>query len=382
MSTYDCDDFRVIFDRTSDNVYSVTALAADGRRVSSVFHVPVSVEQLTDVITSLGRSPMGRDATPQAPRAAEVLAHAERFGAELGTALFDGPLGVFYEEARRAAATRHRGVRLTLALGSVPELLTVPWELLYRQPSFLASQRRSPVVRFLQIGELPPPQHIEGAVRVLGVVASPTGMLALDVKGERSRVEEALGGMESRGLVELEWCDPATPRSLRQRLRDGTYHVLHYVGHSDFTEKGEGSLFLEDDRGGPAPVTESVLTTLLGDQTSLRLAVLNSCKGARTTVNDPFGGIATSLVALGVPAVIAMQFTISDDAAIVFAEELFTSLIARQYPVDAAVSEARKAIFTEVNEIEWATPVLFLRTNDGRPLGRSRMIIVVGSRSS
>ena len=61
-----------------------------------------------------------------------------------------------------------------------------------------------------------------------------------------------------------------------------------------------------------------------------------------------------------------MQFTISDRAAIVFAEELFTSLIGRQYPIDAAVSEARKAVFTEVNEIEWATPVLFLRTVDGQ----------------
>ena len=62
------------------------------------------------------------------------------------------------------------------------------------------------------------------------------------------------------------------------------------------------------------------------------------------------------------PAVVAMQFEISDEAAIVFAEELYTTLIGRQYPIDAAVSEARKAVFTEVNEIEWATPVLFLRT--------------------
>ena len=60
-----------------------------------------------------------------------------------------------------------------------------------------------------------------------------------------------------------------------------------------------------------------------------------------------------------------MQFSISDEAAIVFADELFTSLIGRQYAIDAAVSEARKAVFAEVNEIEWATPVLFLRTFDG-----------------
>ena len=44
---------------------------------------------------------------------------------------------------------------------------------------------------------------------------------------------------------------------------------------------------------------------------------------------------------------------------------MFTSLVGRQYPIDAAVSEARKAVFTEVNEVEWATPVLFLRSDDG-----------------
>ncbi len=74
-----------------------------------------------------------------------------------------------------------------------------------------------------------------------------------------------------------------------------------------------------------------------GDQTVLRLVVLNSCEGARTTLTDPYAGVATTLVRLGVPAVVAMQFEISDEAAIVFAEELYTNLIGRQDPIDAAV---------------------------------------------
>ena len=92
--------------------------------------------------------------------------------------------------------------------------------------------------------------------------------------------------------------------------------------------------------------------------------VLNSCQGARTTMADPFAGVATTLIQSGVPAVVAMQFEISDDAAIVFAEELYTNLIGRQDPIDAAVAEARKAIFVEIDEVEWATPVLFLRDPD------------------
>ena len=99
-----------------------------------------------------------------------------------------------------------------------------------------------------------------------------------------------------------------------------------------------------------------MLANLVGDQVQLQLVVLNSCQGARTTMADPFAGVATTLIQSGVPAVVAMQFEISDDAAIVFAEELYTNLIGRQDPIDAAVAEARKAIFVEIDEVEWATP--------------------------
>ena len=66
---------------------------------------------------------------------------------------------------------------------------------------------------------------------------------------------------------------------MREQLRDGSYHILHFIGHSDFTDAGEGLLFLEDDSGAAAQVTEAVLTNLLGDQVSLRLVILNSCEG-------------------------------------------------------------------------------------------------------
>ena len=147
-------------------------------------------------------------------------------------------------------------------------------------------------------------------------------------------------------------------------MRDGTYHILHYVGHGDFTASGEGVLFLEGADGGHAELDATELANLVGDQTSLRLVVLNSCEGARTTLTDPFAGVATTLLQLGVPAVVAMQFEISDEAAILFAEELYTNLIGRQAPIDAAVSEARKAIYIEQGTVEWATPVLFMGETD------------------
>jgi len=133
----------------------------------------------------------------------------------LSAALLTGALGAGYDAARLAATAQGRGLRLALSLGDSPALLSVPWELLYRRPTFLASQRRTPVVRYLETGRPLAPQRIEGAVRVLGVVASPRGLPVLDVADERRRVEEALEPMIERALVELDWCDPATPRRLR-----------------------------------------------------------------------------------------------------------------------------------------------------------------------
>jgi len=368
MPTYECDDFRLTFTRIGSGEmfapeYGVEVEYCGRRGATSTFRVPMSSTRLEELVVNLGRSGL-REVAPQ--DAVNIGADAETLGRELGDALFDQVIGASYLDAQRTAAADDKGVRLTLSLGDTPELLSVPWELLYRRPRFLASQRHTPVVRHLEVGDVLPPIPIDGPVRVLGVVASPDGLGPLDVGEERARVEQALAGVIDRGLVELQWCDPATRRSLRVCLGDGVFHILHFVGHSDFDANGDGSFYLLDKDGGPDPVNESVLTVLLGDQTSLRLVVLNSCKGARTTLTDPFSGIATGLVALGLPAVVAMQFSISDAAAIVFAEELFKSLIGRQYPIDAAVSEARKAVFTEVSEIEWATPVLFLRSFDGR----------------
>ena len=100
------------------------------------------------------------------------------------------------------------------------------------------------------------------------------------------------------------------------------------------------------------------------DHDSLRLAVLNACEGGRQSAEDPFSGVAQSLCQQRMPAVIAMQFEISDDAAKTFAEEFYAA-IADCSPVDAAVAESRKALFCGRFGQEWATAVLYMRSPDG-----------------
>jgi hypothetical protein len=352
----------VTFTPGDEGAFDVRAVDAGGVVTTGAFRVPLSKDELQRAVLGVARdnsrkATVGRDVGSEtAP-----IINAEQLGAALAGALLAGEVGVAYDTAQRTAEAAGRGLRLSLSLAGAPALLSVPWEFLYRRPRFLASQRHTPLVRLLDTGSSTPTPSIQSEVRILGVIASPASLSPLDVVAERRRVERALTKVRELGRVQLDWLDPTTPRRLREALRDGSYHVLHYVGHSDFTDNGDGLLYLEDGTGGAVPVDSTALANLLSDQTMLRLVVLNSCEGARTTLTDPYAGVATTLVQLGVPAVVAMQFEISDTAAIVFAEELYTNLIGRQDPIDAAVAEARKAIYIEVDKIEWATPVLFVR---------------------
>src|SRR5690606_41044825 len=106
---------------------------------------------------------------------------------------------------------------------------------------------------------------------------------------------------------------------------------------------GQGVLALEDPLGdgSSVPVRAEDLARELSEENTIRLVVLNSCQSAVAQEQDPFAGLASSLVARGLPAVVPMQWLIADEAARVFAEELYRA-VADGLPVDAAGSEARR----------------------------------------
>ena len=80
--------------------------------------------------------------------------------------------------------------------------------------------------------------------------------------------------------------------------------------------------------------------------------------------------MAAALAYSGVPAVLAMQHLVSSTAAQCFVEAFYQGLV-RGAPVDRAVAEARVAV-KQSNQprdtLEWATPVLMLRSPDARLL--------------
>ena len=95
----------------------------------------------------------------------------------------------------------------------------------------------------------------------------------------------------------------------------GRVRVLHIAGHADSLE-----LMLEGPGGGPGRAGREGLARLLGAQVGLRLVFLNGCA---TQAH------AEALVAAGVPAVIATDRAISDQAAARFAGRFYERLAQR-----------------------------------------------------
>jgi hypothetical protein len=205
---------------------------------------------------------------------------------------------------------------------------------------------------------------VDGPLRVLAVISSPIDLEELDVEAEWSRLHESLASRIDAGLVVLDRLPAATLADLGDWLRTHQTHVIHFVGHGDFDARlREGVVYFQDNHGKSSPVTSSVLGPFVRDHEPLRMVVLNACRSARSDAVDPFAGMAQGLVQQDATAVVAMQFPISDRAAVTFTGEFYGSLV-EGLPVDQAVSSARKALLAEYRD-EWSTPVLFMRSPDG-----------------
>jgi hypothetical protein len=357
----DYDELRLrIEPGPADGEYRLLASGPDGATASGTLELPFSEVELDNFVLRVGRTRRGRRGyrSPQ-------MEEAKQFGADLFDSLMVGGVRDVFRSARGVADHNRRGLRVTLYLTDVPELMGVPWEFLYDRPRFLAQSIYSPVVRSLDIGEASPARPATLPLRVLGLVSRPQGFETLDVESEKEKLAAALAPLCERRLVTLEWLDRATLEQLDEVFsRRDEIHILHYIGHGAYESRTDGGiLVLEDARGGPHEITGEELGSLVQDERSLRLVVLNSCEGARSSHVDPFSGVATSLVQYGIPAVVGMQFEITDEAAIAFAARLYAA-IAEGYPVDAALAQSRRAIFAAGNDIEFGTPVLFLRGSE------------------
>jgi hypothetical protein len=298
---------------------------------------------------------------------------AKEFGKRLFENVFTERLYVALKLSLKQAQAG-LGLRLVLDLTKVPELAVLPWEFLCdnRTDNFLAQTIGTPIIRYLHHDEELKPLKVEGPLRVLVMIAHVQQLPKLDVEKEWSELKKAVAELEEQKLLQVDLLEEATRQALQNRLmksmNDNPYHVFHFIGHGAYDAKtGEGKLLINQPGSKDAyPLSTEHLSVMLRNHNrTLRLVVLNSCEGARTSATDSYKGIAQNLLQqAGIPAIIGMQYKISDPAAITFAREFYNGL-ASGLPVEAALSHSRLAIYTDDNDVEWATPVLYLHASNG-----------------
>jgi hypothetical protein len=363
MDEIDYVDFDLLIERSGEGTYRARVLSSPAGQAMQEVQMPYTGLELENFLLRVGKPRRGvrRLESPE-------METVKAFGSKMFKSIFTDDLLSALRTSQEEAKKNNQGLRIRLRFNDAPELVNLPWEFLYNPAlnRFFSLSVNTPVVRYLEMPERITPLAIKAPVRLLVMISSPSDYPSLDVEHEWNNLKIALCDLEERGLLEMERLETASPVALQYALRRKDFHIFHFIGHGGFNEQTQdGVLLLEDESGRGRPLSGQYLGTVLHDEQTLRLVVLNACEGGRSGSTDPFAGVAQSVVQQGMPAVIAMQFEITDAAAITFAREFYTA-IAEGFPVDAAMSESRKAIYSLGNDIEWGTPVLYMRAPDGR----------------
>jgi hypothetical protein len=365
-------DFELEVRKAGEGEYYSCVLNSPAGEPRARMHLPFDEGELKEKVWELKETLDRYETRSSAPARRRTHDLAEKtvreFGYKLLRALLDREVYTCYRMSLDKAKQQHKGLRLKLRV-QPPELAELPWEFLYEpsQDEYLCLSVRRPLVRYLSLPQPVEPLMVEPPLRILGMVASPSDLPKLDIEHEKRRVDEAIKGLKANGLVELTWLQGETYEDLEQEMLDGPWHVFHFIGHGRFDQfRKVGTIALTDDGGHPHFLKARNLAPVLMDHYDLRLVFLNSCEGAKSSDSDAFSSTAATLVRKGMPAVVAMQYKITDEAAIEFARAFYRA-VSRGLPADAAVAAGRISLNNKIDDtFEWATPVLYMHARDGR----------------
>jgi hypothetical protein len=362
----------------------------------SVFDSPVGQGEKKEIVTV----PAG---TVQKIRELEARALDEAVDRqiELGEILAGLLLPTYARQmfARSLARLRDgEGLRLRLRLAD--ELADFPWEYIYiddargderSSSNFLALDPGISIVRHEAIAvpsdwfDTPTPSKR----RIVVAMATPEPYEIYPklkkLPEEQAALKEALDEVDGVAVdfVPEYADDPGSPlpgatlEDLGIALMDHV-DVFHFSGHGTFYKKagqafgtvvGEGGIILAGKGNQGIAVPADRFAEMLHSR-GVRLVVLGACETGRRDGHNVWSSVAASLLKAGIPAVVAMQFTVKDALAAAFSAALYRGLVAG-LTVDEAVAMGRAAIRRRAHNgnrdvRDWGVPVLYLRAPGGR----------------
>jgi hypothetical protein len=361
----------------------------------SLLPTPEVGEAITPVVVPSGKGPQS-DLLAYLAGKMITLRNLATLGKQLGECLLPvGPIRELFRDAYRHAG-EDRGVRLRLIIAD-HALKQLPWEYAYldllgdgldSMRGFLALNK---AISFVRHEPLPYPHPAPAPVPsgltqlpMLITAALPEGEVELDLEREIETVRQAVTGFDLAGVrITPKVIKDATRNDLSQALMGpGSACIFHFAGHGvpgvqrdDFNrglskESGYILLVADRDKKQRDKVSGEELARHL-QGAGVRLAVLGACHSGRRNATYPWDGVASALVANGIPAIIAMQYEVVDTQATAFSRAFYAAL-SLGLSLDEAAWSGRVAMLESTSNeldaivnVEWGVPVLYSRLPDG-----------------
>jgi hypothetical protein len=328
---------------------------------------------------------------------AESLNRSEDFrllGSKLYQCLFHGNVERVFLNSLKAMENNFkkgenpRILRLQLDFEEdVRDLAGVPWEFLYRPDShnakgfFFVTHPHLVLSRYISLEEERPNLCIkEDSLRFLVVISKPKTLGRV----LSEPVVNAIKELETTYEIRVKLLKNPTRIELQTAIEKYQPHILHFIGHGKFDwqkQRGELALLQSDPE---TPWNERETPLWITDETFAeyfrhfqpQLVLLQACQGGEVDFTANYAGLAPQLTRMKIPAVIAMQYPVSNLIASTFSQAFYKALASGEL-VDVAMQEGRKEVALASEQFyssrDFGTPVLYMNSRDGAIMPRPRV---------
>jgi hypothetical protein len=294
-------------------------------------------------------------------------------GTHLYHLLFNGQVETFFENALNEA--KKRGERLSLQLSfqhQAKDLSILPWEYLYypdteaRRGFFLATHLNLAISRFLPLGSISS-ERGTGKLKILIVMSQPTMQALIPAEPVAAEpVVEALQKLMESSPIEIGILKTPTVDNFLEELANFKPHIVHFLGHGQVDEEGDGqiALLMPDEQSAAWCNFDTVAEYFSATKPLPRLVFLHMNERATPAFTFTLKELAGQLLRSEIQAVVAMQYPISNVIAIRFCRKFYSALAAGEF-IDCAVQAGRyEMIRTDPERYTnrmFGGPVLYMR---------------------
>jgi len=230
-------------------------------------------------------------------------------------------------------------------------------------PDFVLSRRRSQWIPAQPI-------HLDKdeKLRIALVVSAPPELPPVAYQPVQEALEK-LASEQTNRVELLPIVNSANPEAIDTILSKEP-HIFHFIGHGRLVNEGNqevGQIAFVDPEFDEAMWVDADYFSELFNQHRPGIVMLQACEGGMLSASQAFVGTASRIVQQNIPVVVAMQYEVTNSTASRFARRFYQQL-AVDDPVDIAAQYGRRAIAlgsTQYRKRDFATPIIFMRVQDG-----------------